>query len=101
MARKYEKVLSLMKDKGGRIEVADADLQATLGRLIYKTPGYMSCIRRYAKLEVRSIRDGRKVVAYELAALIPAAVETPDVASDVTPDPDSLVVATDGAENVA
>ena len=89
MARKYEKVLKLMQDKGGRIAVEDADLQTTLGRLIYKTPGYMSCIRRYAKLEVRAVRNGRKVTAYELVAMVPetpavadapAAAETPETA---------------------
>ena len=74
MARKYTKVLALMQEKGGRIEVADPELNALLGRLIYKLAGYMSNIRRRAKLEVKAVRQGRKVVAYELVAATP--VET-------------------------
>jgi len=68
---KYEKVLKLMQDKGGRVAVNDADLSNLLGRLAYRIPTYMSQIRRQAKLEVKNIREGRKVVAYELAALAP------------------------------
>jgi hypothetical protein len=83
MARKYTKVLALMQEKGGRIEVNDPDLTALLGRLIYKLAGYMSGIRNRAKLEVRAIRNGRKVTAYELVAQ----TATPDAATnaDVTP----------------
>lgn len=79
---KYERVLELMKQKGGKVSVTDADLTALLGRLIYRLPTYMSFIRRFAKLDVKGIREGRKVVAYELAALA-APVETP--AAEPTP----------------
>jgi hypothetical protein len=69
MARKYEKVLELMKNKNGRVSVDDAELLTLLGRLKYRMASYMSGIRRRAKLDVRAVRDGRKVVAYELSAL--------------------------------
>lgn len=73
MAEKYESVLALMKQRpNGRIEVSDPELQTTLGKLAYRLPTYMSQIRRMSKLEVRGIREGRKVVAYELGALAPA-----------------------------
>jgi len=84
MARKYTKVLEVMKAKGGRVELTDPDLNQVLGRLMYKVSGYMSCIRRYAHLEVKAVRDGRKVVAYELVSLTaaPAAVETVDTPTE-------------------
>lgn len=77
MAMKYIKVLELMKAKGGRVEVTDPELSAALG--VYKAVGAMSDIRRYAKLEVRAIRDGRKAIAYELVV--------PVVSADTTSTP--------------
>lgn len=72
MAMKYTRVLELMKSKGGRVEINDPELATALGD--YKAVGAMSDIRRLAKLEVRTIREGRKAVAYELVASVPAAV---------------------------
>jgi hypothetical protein len=85
---KYEKVLELMKAKGGKVSVDDAELAVLLERetpeetfkegdarrtsLLYRLPTYISFIRKYAKLEINGIRTGRKVVAYELAALATA-----------------------------
>lgn len=67
MPEKYEKVLDLMKQKGGRIEVDDPDLKAILGEeLMYRVSVYFSFIRRFSKLEVNAERKGRKVVAYSL-----------------------------------
>jgi len=57
-----------MEAKGGRVEVTDTDLDALLGKLMYRKASYMSNIRRRAGIEVRAIRNGRKVVAYELVA---------------------------------
>jgi hypothetical protein len=81
--QKYQRVLDLMKQKGGKIAVTDPDLKALLGRLIYRLPTYISYIRRFANLEVTGIRNadpalgnGRKVVAYELAA-VAVPVEAP------------------------
>ena len=69
---KYEKVLDLLRQKG-RLRVDDADLVALLSRdadqksnLVYRVTAYMSYIRRFAKLEVKALREGRKVWAYEL-----------------------------------
>ena len=91
MARKYTKVLELMQAKGGRVEIADEDLTALLGRLMYRLASYMSSIRRRAKLEVKAVRDGRKVVAYELVA---AVVDTDDapVSNDTQSDASVPVV---------
>lgn len=75
---KYLKVLELMKTKGGKVEATDPDLTALLGgpvgqtgSVLYRLPTYMSFIRKFAKLEVTGIRNGRKVVAYELVAVAP------------------------------
>jgi hypothetical protein len=81
MAMKYEKVLELMKTKGGRVDINDPELATVLGD--YKVVGAMSDIRRLAKLEVRTIREGRKAVGYELVATTPAVAPEP-VASDST-----------------
>ena len=70
---KYQKVLDLMKRKGGRLMVADMELAALLGvsqttgkDMAYRISVYMSYIRRYAKLAVKTVRSGRRAVAYEL-----------------------------------
>lgn len=70
---KYEKVLALMKSKGGKINVDDPELIALLGDakksgkpLIYRIAVYMSYIRRFAKLEVKANRNKRIAVSYEL-----------------------------------
>lgn len=84
MARKFTKVLTLMQAKGGRIELNDADLVALLGEdrsqggLMYRVASYFSNIRRRAGLDVRAVRNGRKVVAYELVAVVPTATESAD-----------------------
>lgn len=77
--QKYEKVLKLMQTKGGRLEVDDPDLNALLGEVAYRLPTFIWCIRKYAHLEVRGIRTGRKVVTYELVAVAPPD-ETPQPA---------------------
>lgn len=75
---KYEKVLNLMRSKGGRVELTDPELLTLLERengkknLTYRISAYMWSIRKIAHLDVRSIRQGRKVVAYELESMIPA-----------------------------
>ena len=86
MAMKYTKVLELMKANGGRVNVDDAKLLEILGD--YKAVGAMSDIRRLAKLEVRTIREGRKAVAYELVAAAQTLTETaPVVAADANDTP--------------
>lgn len=78
---KYTKVLDVMKSKGGRVAIDDPELAAVLGK--QSVVGAMSAIRRLAKLDVKVIREGRKAVAYELAALAPqsaAASEQPEPA---------------------
>jgi hypothetical protein len=70
---KYERVLELMKSKGGTVQVDDPDLQQLLGRLIYRVAVYMSFIRRFTKLQVHAQRDGRRVVAYSLIEVNPQA----------------------------
>ena len=84
MSLKYTNVLEVMNAMGGRVELSDPELFQVLGSLMYKVSGYMSCIRRYAHLEVKAVRDGRKVVAYELVSLTaaPAAVETVDTPTE-------------------
>jgi hypothetical protein len=81
MARKFTKVLALMETKGGRVDVTDSDLNALLGKLMYRVASYMSAIRRRGGKEVRAIRNGRKVVAYELVA---SAGSSADVAAPAT-----------------
>lgn len=88
MARKFSKVLALMEQKGGRIDANDPELDALLGPLMYRKASYFSSIRRRAGLEVMAIRNGRKVVAYELtatAAASPAAeVSAPAATNEAT-----------------
>lgn len=78
MDRKYVKVLALMqKREEGRIDVHDKELVELLGSrsndeggpIAYRIANYISEIRRFGKLEVNGIRDGRAVVAYQLVAL--------------------------------
>jgi hypothetical protein len=87
MVRKFQKVLDVMRAKGGRVELNDPDMLAVMGGLTEKhVPSLMWRIRTHAGLEVRGIRSGRKVVAYELVALAtPAVTETPadEVQSDI------------------
>lgn len=70
---KYEKVLELMKRKGGKLQVEDPELGAVLGTakksgkpLTYRLHVYMSYIRRFARLEVVANRVGRIATSYEL-----------------------------------
>jgi hypothetical protein len=78
MERKYAKIIKLMESKGGRVEVSDPDLAVILGDALYRVASYIWDIKHYAGLDVKAIRNGRKVVAYELTALSPATpAETP------------------------
>lgn len=77
--QKYERVLELMKSKGGTIAVDDPELVDLLksdrgarGEVLYRLPTYISFIRRFAHIDVKGKRQGRKVVAYELVAMAPA-----------------------------
>lgn len=94
---KFQRVQELMQAKGGAVDVTDGDLIALLGqRLMYRLPTYMSFIRVKSNLKVRGVRVGRKVVRYELEAMVPetaapAAVETPQQDAPV------VIVATDTA----
>lgn len=92
MAQKYERVLDLMKAKGGTLSVDDPDLAAILKRvspatqypegdsrresLVYRLPTYISYIRRKLKLNVKGIGQGKHVVAYQLAPTDAAAPVT-------------------------
>jgi hypothetical protein len=77
------RVLELMKSQGGKVEgtidpmtgkvVWEPAVVALLGRLAYRMPAYISRIRTVTHLNVDKIREGKKVVAYQLAAV----VETP------------------------
>ena len=78
MARKFTKVLALMQSKGGRLEANDTDLATLLGPLLYRKASYFSNIRRRAGLEVKAVRVGRNVVAYELVAVLSPAPESTD-----------------------
>jgi hypothetical protein len=73
--------------------LSDPELQAILGRLMYRVASYMSNIRRRAGLEVRAVRDGRKVVAYELVAATPSAVHASPADASESTDSDSPVTA--------
>ena len=68
MTRKFAQIIKLMESKGGRVEVSDPDLAAILGKALYRVASYIWDIKHYAGLEVKAIRNGRKVVAYELVA---------------------------------
>lgn len=90
MARKFSKVLALMQSKGGRLELADPDLVSMLGEgddgLMYRVASYFSAIRKRGGLDVRAVRDGRKVVAYELVAQTDAVPTVPAESPDPTVD---------------
>jgi hypothetical protein len=77
MERKYAKIIKLMESKGGRVEVTDPDLSAILGKALYRVASYIWDIKHYAGLDVKAIRNGRKVVAYELVAIAPATPAAP------------------------
>lgn len=97
MVRKYVKVLDVMRAKGGRVAVNDPDMLAVMGNLTEKhVASLMWRIRTHAGLEVRGIRNGRKVVAYELVAMasdpvVDATVDTTDDIIDTTTDTDTTV----------
>lgn len=86
MERKYAKIIKLMESKGGRVEVSDPDLAAILGAALYRVASYIWDIKHYAGLEVKAIRNGRKVVAYELVALSPATPAAPVADEPATDD---------------
>lgn len=73
--RLYTHVLDLMKKNGGRVDLDSPELAKILTNeknsksTMYRVAGYIYDIRKYAKLDVKAIRNGRKVVAYELVAL--------------------------------
>lgn len=91
MVRKFQKVLNVMQSKGGRVELNDPDMLAVMGGLTEKhVPSLMWRIRTHAGLEVRGIRNGRKVVAYELVAL------AKDATTEV--EPAEVTVQTDATE---
>lgn len=76
--RLYTHVLEIMKKNGGKVALDNPDLVKLLesnksGKsTMYRVAGYIYDIRKYAKLDVKALRNGRKVVAYELVALSPA-----------------------------
>lgn len=82
MERKFAKIIKLMESKGGRVEVTDPDLDAILGKALYRVASYIWDIKHYAGLEVKAIRTGRKVVAYELVATASAPAEQAAPAAD-------------------
>lgn len=86
MERKYAKIIKLMESKGGRVEVTDPDLATILGAALYRVASYIWDIKHYAGLDVKAVRVGRKVVAYELTAIaVPATTAAPAVpAADET-----------------
>ncbi len=81
--RLYTHVLDIMKKNGGSVALDNPDLAKLLesnksGKsTMYRVAGYIYDIRKYAKLDVKAIRKGRKVVAYELVALSPASETAP------------------------
>lgn len=87
MERKYAKIIKLMESKGGRVEVTDPDLSAILGSALYRVASYIWDIKHYAGLEVKAVRQGRKVVAYELVALTQSAPVADPVDPVVTDEP--------------
>lgn len=94
MERKYAKIIKLMESKGGRVEVSDPDLAAILGKALYRVASYVWDIKHYAGLDVKAIRQGRKVVAYELTAIAqPASTEPVAVEQSAAPVADEVVTA--------
>jgi len=85
--RLYTHVLELMKANGGRVDLDSPELakvltnEKTTKSTMYRVAGYIYDIRKYAKLDVKAIRTGRKVIAYELVALATTPVETPALAA--------------------
>lgn len=68
---KFERVLALMVAKpDGKVAVNDPELIAILGDKLagYRLPMYMTAIRKRGGFDVKGIREGRKVVAYQLVA---------------------------------
>jgi hypothetical protein len=85
MPEKYEGVLLLLREKGGRLFVDDPDLKVLLGAVHYRLATYIYYIRTKAHLKVRGIRSQepgrrRQVIAYEIIASAsppPPQVEAP------------------------
>jgi len=87
---KYEKVLTLMQRKtDGILRMDDAELLALLGPELasYRVPMYISNIRKKANLDVKGIREGRTVVAYQLMAAAPKAPAAPTPLTPPTTPP--------------
>lgn len=91
MERKYAKIIKLMESKGGRVEVSDPDLAVILGDALYRVASYIWDIKHYAGLEVKAVRQGRKVVAYELTALVAPAVAPAAEVAPATDESDAAV----------
>jgi len=76
--RIYHQLMQLCKQKGGRLDMTDADMLTLIGGE-NRAATQFSAIRRYEKMTVNAVRDGRKVVAYEIPAYqILAAAPEPD-----------------------
>jgi hypothetical protein len=83
---KYLRVLEMLKAKGGTMAADDADLKTMLGQskttgkdMIARTCGYISQIRRFAKLEVRMVRgEDRRATRFELVVANPSVPITDD-----------------------
>ena len=73
--RVFKQVAALAQRLGGVLPVNDPTLavvmSASRGKdTLYRLPTQMYAIRKHLKLEVKAVRVGRKVVAYEFPAFI-------------------------------
>lgn len=90
--RVYHKLMEIAKQTGGQIRLGDADVQAVMtgpngDSTMYRMPTQIWAIRTKAGLEVKAIRQGRKIIAYEIPALaVTPSPAAPAAESDDLPE---------------
>lgn len=98
--RKYKQLIALAKTTNGILMVDHPDVLTILDGTLYRLPTQMWCIKTKAGLEVRPVRQGRKIIAYEIPALAWSAQPAVDPAT-LTPVGAFTPVAETVAESVA
>ena len=89
--RAFQKILNILVDADGGAVTKDYILKELEGEIAaYRLSSYIWDIKHYAKVEVESIRDGRKVVGYRVPVAAPVAssdepAPTPEIPEGATP----------------
>lgn len=77
-SRKYFKLYELAKKYNGVLMPDNPEVVTLLngGDTIYRFASYIYDIKKYLKVEVKTVRSGRRVLAYEIPALQALSVPT-------------------------